>query len=194
MKENNTAERAPTAHWRRCWQLALAVALAGWFATSALAQGDLSQALRDYDNGLYAQAAPVLIEHARKGEIEAQYKLSVMHFYGRGVPEDENEAMVWAQRAAAQGDVNAMYFIGTMYVFGDTLHTTVEDADVEAAKWYFEAARRGHADAEYGLGLLFLAGKGVAQDQGEAFKWIGRAARHGHVNAQDFLKGHPSPH
>jgi len=70
----------------------------------------------------------------------------------------------------------------------------VDDPDVEAAKWFFQAASRGHADAEYSLGLLFLAGKGVTQNQDEALKWINRAAEHGHASARDFLSGQRGGH
>jgi len=179
---------------RRGWPSSLIGIVLTMLAPMAWAQTDIEAALRDYDSGKYAEAAPAMRSLARSGNAIAQYKLSVMHFYGHGVAEDESEAMVWAQRAAAQGDVDAMFFIGTMYVFGDTVHQTVDDPDVEAAKWFFQAASRGHADAEYSLGLLFLAGKGVTQNQDEALKWINRAAEHGHASARDFLSGQRGGH
>lgn len=158
------------------------------FASLASAES-LDEALRSYESGDYDRAAALLIPLAEKGEASAQHRLSVMHFYGRGVPEDENIAMKWAKEAADQGNVDAMYFIGTMYVFGDEIPKSVEDPDLEAAKWIFDAASRGHADAEYALGLLFLAGKGVELDRFEAMKWIERAAEHGHATARSFLSG-----
>lgn len=179
---------------RRRWHGVVTGFFLAALAPAVLAQTDIEAALNDYDSGKYTEAAPAMQSLARAGNAVAQYKLSIMHFYGHGVAEDESEAMVWAQRAAAQGDVDAMFFIGTMYVFGDTVHQTVDDPDVEAAKWFFQAASRGHADAEYSLGLLFLAGKGVTQSQEEALKWIGRAAEHGHASARDFLAGHRGGH
>jgi len=88
--------------------------------------------------------------------------------------------------------VDAMFFVGNIYVFGDQVPVEADDPDQEAAKWFYEAASRGHADAEYHLGLLFLAGKGVIQSQEHAMKWIQSAADHGHAGAQNFLggKGH----
>jgi len=47
--------------------------------------------------------------------------------------------------------------------------------------------RAAISGSQYGLGLLFLAGKGVVQDQEEALKWIRRAADHGHATARSFL-------
>ena len=167
--------------------------LAVFFALLALAlnirAATLDEAIKSFDSGQYEQAAKLLRPLADQGDASAQHRLSMLYFYGRGVPEDETVAMEWAKRSADQGNLDAMYFIGTMYMFGDQVHNTVEAPDLEAAKWFFEAASRGHADAEYSLGLLFLAGKGVVQNQEEAMRWIRRAADHGHVSAQSFLSG-----
>jgi hypothetical protein len=149
----------------------------------------LDDALRHYESGQYDQAAKALVPLAEGGDAVAQSKLSIMYFYGHGVPEDEALAMKWARRSADQGNLDAMYFVGTMFVFGDEIPKTVDDPDMEAARWFFEAASRGHAEAEYGLGLLFLAGKGVVQDQEEAMRWIQRAADSGHAAARSFLAG-----
>lgn len=149
----------------------------------------IDDALRHYDGGQFEAAAQQLAPLAEGGNPVAQERLAIMYFYGRGVPEDEEKALQWARRSADQGNLDAMYFIGNMYVFGDKLPKAVQDPDQEAARWYFEAARKGHAEAEYGLGLLFLAGKGVVQDQEEAMRWIRSAADHGHPGARSFLGG-----
>lgn len=148
------------------------------------------EAIQLYERGQFEEAAQLLIPLAEAGDAPAQHKLSVMYFYGRGVQEDEAQAMQWAQRSADSGNIDAMYFIGTMYVFGDEIPTLVDDPDVEAATWMFKAASRGHADAEYGLGLMFLAGKGVVQDYAEAMKWIRRAADRGHAGALSYVSSH----
>ena len=157
---------------------------------SRAADDALDAALKAYDAGNYAKAAPLLKSLADGGDKVAQHRLSIMHFYGKGVPENERIALDLARRSAAQGNADAMYFIGTIFVFGDDAPKQVEDPDREAAKWYFEAARTGHPEAEYGLGLMFLAGKGVVQDQAEALKWIRRAAEHGHSGARSFVASH----
>ncbi|WP_339380067.1 tetratricopeptide repeat protein [Aromatoleum evansii] len=149
----------------------------------------IEDALRHYDGGQFEAAAQQLAPLAEGGNPVAQERLAIMYFYGRGVPEDEDKALQWARRSADQGNLDAMYFIGNMYVFGEKLPKSVQDPDQEAARWYFEAARKGHAEAEYGLGLLFLAGKGVVQDQEEAMRWIRSAADHGHPGARSFLGG-----
>jgi uncharacterized protein len=157
--------------------------------TGAVHAAPIDDALREYDGGRYEAAAKQFAPLADGGNAVAQERLAIMYFYGRGVPEDEDKALQWARRSADQGNLDAMYFIGNMYVFGDRLPKSVQDPDQEAARWYFEAARKGHAEAEYGLGLLFLAGKGVVQDQEEAMRWIRSAADHGHSGAKSFLGG-----
>lgn len=158
--------------------------------TAQAADGDLEAALQAFETGNYSKAAPLLRSLADAGNSAAQHRLSIMYFYGKGVPENERTALDLANQSAAQGNTDAMYFLGTMFVFGDEAPKQVDDADREAAKWYFEAARKGHPEAEYGLGLMFLAGKGVVQDQAEALKWIRQAAEHGHPGASSFVSSH----
>lgn len=163
------------------------VALCMMLLTGIANAAPIDDAVRLYETGQYEAAAKQLATLAEGGNPVAQEKLAVLYFYGRGVPEDEERALQWARRSAEQGNGEAMYFIGNMYVFGDKLPKSIADPDQEAAKWYFEAARRSVPEAEYGLGLLFLAGKGVVQDQEEAMRWIRLAADHGHAGARSFL-------
>ena len=158
------------------------------FSSAALA-APIDDALKSYDQGDFAQAAKLLPDLAKAGDARAQYSLAVMYFYGRGLPEDEKLALEWARKSAEQGNLDAMFFVGNIYIFGDKVPAITDDPDLEAAKWFFEAASRGHAEAEYGLGLLFLAGKGVVQSNDEAMTWIRRAAEHGHTGAKNFLGG-----
>jgi len=163
----------------------LAVSIAAWAAP-------IDDAIDLLDKGEYAQAAQQLEPLAESGDAIAQYRLAILYFYGHGVPEDEKKSLEWARKSADSGNVDAMFFVGNIYVFGDQVPVEADDPDQEAAKWFYEAASRGHADAEYHLGLLFLAGKGVIQSQEHAMKWIQSAADHGHAGAQNFLggKGH----
>ncbi len=153
---------------------------------SALAT-PLDDAIADLDGGRYEQAADKLKPLAEAGDATAQHRLAILYFYGHGVPEDENVALDWATKSAQGGNVDAMFFVGNIYVFGDRVPLEADDPDLEAAKWFHEAASREHPEAQYSLGLLFLAGKGVIQSQEEAMKWIQRAADHGHAGAKNFM-------
>ena len=56
---------------------------------------------------------------ARQGIASAQFALGVMYFNGRGVPQDNVEAVTWFRRAAEQGDASAQFSLGLRYITGE---------------------------------------------------------------------------
>ena len=52
---------------------------------------------------------------AEQGVWLAQYTLGYMYAEGRGVPQDETEAVRWFRLAADQGHAAASYFLGGLY-------------------------------------------------------------------------------
>ena len=80
---------------------------------------------------------------AEQGLAEAQTWLGVMYEYGKGVSQDDTEAMRWYTKAAAQGDAGAQTNLGGMYSNGDG----VTKDYVHAYKWYSIAAANGYDDA-----------------------------------------------
>jgi uncharacterized protein len=83
-------------------------------------------------------------------------------------------------KLAEQGDVNAQYKLGSMYLNGKGV---AEDA-TEAVKWYRKAAEQGVAIAQFLLGCMYANGEGVAEDATEAVKWYRKAAEQGVAIAQ----------
>lgn len=53
-----------------------------------------------------------LIKRAEAGDANAQYALGSMYANGKGVPQDDAEAMKWWRLAAEAGDVDAQLFLG----------------------------------------------------------------------------------
>ena len=84
------------------------------------------------------------------------------------------------RRAAEQGEADAQFILGYMYVRGEGV---LQDY-AEAAKWWHRAAEQGHVFAQVSLGKMFRDGDDVLQDYAEAVKWFRRAAEQGQVNAQ----------
>lgn len=165
------------------------------FSAMGLAWADpLADALRALDSGRHGQAAQMLRPLADGGSALAQYRLGAMFYNGQGVPEDEKQAIFWWKKAAAQGYVEAMFQLGSAYLFGTQTAKFVPDPDREAATWYFQAASAGHAEAQYHLGLLFLAGKGVIENRQEAARWMKKAAAQGHPEAKKALGSLDSGH
>ena len=78
---------------------------------------------------------------AEQGNAAAQYSLAVMYTSGRGVIEDDAEAVKWYRLAAEQGYAAAQNNLGFMYANGEG----VPKDDAEAVKWYRLAAEQGYA-------------------------------------------------
>lgn len=99
---------------------------------------------------LSAQDTALLIE-ADGGDAGAQGQIGAV-FHGLG---EMKTAVYWWQLAAAQGDADAMQWLGRCYAAGDG----VEQDERLALMWISKAAAAGHAIAAAQLdGLLHRAG------------------------------------
>ena len=103
-----------------------------------------------------------------------------MYDTGRGVPEDDREAVRWYRLAADQGHVTAQFNLGVMHATGEG----VPQDDREAVCWYRLAADQGDVDAQADLGFMYSTGRGVPQDDREAVRWYRLAAEQGHATAR----------
>ena len=106
-------------------------------------------------------------------------------------PESGFEATL---KAAEQGDAEAQYDLGRMYLTG----IGVPGDKAEAVKWTRKAAEQGHARAQFQLGFAYDLGEGVPEDNTESVKWYRKAAKQGDARAQfqlglayDFGEGVP---
>ena len=156
-------------------------------AVNIAAAQSLGDGINAYELGDYQTALNILAPLAETGDIEAQSMLGVMYYNGLGVTENNKRAYELFKKAAEQGNADARFNLGNMYLYSPTLPVEVEDRDVEAARWFFTASQQGHADAQYHLGLLLMTGSGVRQDPEEAYTWIKKAAEQGHPEAQNFI-------
>jgi hypothetical protein len=110
---------------------------------------------------------------AGEGNADAQTRLGLMYYRGRGVPQDFTEALRWSRRAADQGDAVAQFNLGFMYAKG---RGRMPPDYAESALWYRKAADQGNVDAQFNLGLMYHNGQGVPQDSVEAHMWLSLAA------------------
>jgi hypothetical protein len=119
----------------------LAVAF-GFAAATAAAQtlGDARVALGQGDDVMAPQLLRLLAE---EGNADAQSILGAMYRKGRGVPQDETEAVKWFRKAAEQGNADAQYNLGVMYANGDA----VPQDYVQAHMWLSLTAAQGDKDA-----------------------------------------------
>ena len=102
-------------------------------------------------------------------------------YYGQhGAVKNYAEAIKYFRDAANNGNANAQYHLGRMYVNG----CGVEKDEMEAAKWFRKAAEQGDESAQCYIGWMYGAGRGVAKDEVEAVKWYRKAAERGHAHSQ----------
>jgi len=111
---------------------------------------------------------------------EEQFKLAERYLKGKGVPQDNAEAVKWFRKAADQGHARAQFNLGLMYTKG----LGVPQDYAEAAKWFRKAAEQGTAEAQTNLASMYLNAEGVARDYTEAVKWYRKAAGQGDAVAQ----------
>lgn len=157
------------------------------FACSLCIAGPLEDAHRSLEAGQLVDAARRYSALADAGNAEAQFRLGLMYFTGRGVPENEKRAYDLLLKAANQGHLPAMLQLANVLTFGQQIPNLISDPDSEAAKWYFQAASAGSAEAQYSLGVLFQTGKGVVRSPEEALYWMRQAAKNGHDGARAYV-------
>ena len=103
-----------------------------------------------------------------------------MYGQGRGVEIDDEQAAYWFERAATQGDKQAQFNLGNLYIAGQG----VPQDERRAAFWFVQAAQQGDVEAQFNLGNLYFHGNGVTQDDRRAVRWFEKAAQQGYAKAQ----------
>ena len=114
--------------------IALAFVLA-----SELHADDAADCLRYYEGDEYTNAIAPCALAAEQGDVEAQFRLGVLHLVGIGVAQDFDEALRWFSAAAEQGNAMAQYSLGWMYASGDGVTQNV----VVAHMWFNIASANG---------------------------------------------------
>ena len=124
---------------------------------------------------------------AEKGDAAAQCQMGLFYMTGIGFDCDEDKAVEWLTKAAAQNHVQAQYNLGIYYAkFSD------REAQRLAVKWLKEAVKGDSADAQYNLAQLYLNHHHPAsREQGagrRAIALLTRAAAQGHSGAKAKLR------
>src|SRR4051794_21364748 len=112
---------------------------------------------------------------AEKGDASAQNTLGNFYADGNVIDEsiDKQKAFSWWQKAAENGNFNAMYKVGASYFLGTN---GVPQDPQRALKWFQEAASKGHPRAQVGLAKLYAGGLLGTNDYLTAQRWLKAAA------------------
>lgn len=137
----------------------------------------------------YSQAYDNL-QKAEAGDAAAQAAIAKLYMQIGGSLEqyghqnDYAESFKWAQKAAAQGNLDGMYCLALCYEHGRG--TTV--SKVKAADTYKKAAERGHAPSQWNLAVCYMNGYGYDRNEVTGYMWAYRAADQEYDLAVDGLR------
>lgn len=70
---------------------------------SPATRSELEQGKRLFKDGYYKRAMQQLLPLAAEGNMEAQYAVGYMYYYGFGTTQDTESGAFWIQRSANQG-------------------------------------------------------------------------------------------
>ncbi|RYH20466.1 sel1 repeat family protein [archaeon] len=120
---------------------------------------------------------------AEKGAVAAQYKLATFYRDGKGIEKDQEEALKWFEKAAEQGNGDA---VDNLISF----HSSNKSTEAATSAWLAAAAEKGNANAQILLGTYYANGLGVAKDVDEALRLYKLAAAKQNVDALFALGTH----
>lgn len=129
----------------------------------------------EYSGRDEAMASYWCLRSADQGYDRACYSMGMLYLQGLGVPEDEEQALRYFQKA--QGLPDAERQLGLYYAYGP-------EEDWEQAVYHLrKAAEEGDLDAQYRMGVAYEYGYGVQPDAPEAARWYQLAANQRHPQA-----------
>lgn len=116
---------------------------------------------------------PGVRKAAEEGDAVAQFRLGEALFHDPARTNDTSaQAIRWLQRAAENGNADAMIFLGRLSRTGVGI---LQDF-AQASTWIHTAAVRGSPEGMLEMGRLYRDGIGVDKDLVRAYVWFNRAA------------------
>jgi len=92
---------------------------------------------------------------------------------------DASQAVIWYEKAAAQGHTRAQWLLGAGYFQGIGIEKDMEKAEY----WLLKSAQAGDADGQYTLAGYYF----MKPDIVKAEYWIEKAIEQGHEEAKAML-------
>ena len=115
---------------------------------------------------------PSIKEKADGGDPKAQYIYALARELGRGVHRNNDVALEYYEKSAAQGFAKAQYTLGMIYFYDGR---GLEDFQ-RGVEFLEKASRQGHVGAKYTLSVIYLEGvNGIPQDKDTGMKLLKEA-------------------
>ncbi len=108
-----------------------------------------------------------LVRRARAGNAQAQFELGSRFNYGRGVPKNVAEALIWLRRAGLAGRHEAQRLLAVKFFNGYDVPIGHE----EAFRWTQRLAESGDPPAQVTLASMYANGEGVARSLVRSYMW-----------------------
>lgn len=132
-----------------------------------------------YQDGDYKLALSIWKKSAKKGDANAQYNIGMLHDFGKGIPENNKEAIKWYKKAAEQGYSAAQLNLAAMYNNGEGVPVSID----LASKYYLYAAKQDNELAQISLSDIRLKQNKFK----ESMVWAFRSLNNGYTEAQAFI-------
>lgn len=123
-----------------------------------------------------------LIASAERGCMYAQYMLGGMLLDGEDIKKDEKQAVVWYQRAAAQGHIDSQNILGQLY-FSGCSDVGIDQSHEKAREYFSKCALQGCAHSQFLLGFLEFENN----KHDVALKWYTLSAAQEYPEAMEIL-------
>lgn len=117
---------------------------------------------------------------AKKGNVEAEFKIGEMYETGFGVETDMEQAEYWITKAANEGHETANFKL----LYWDLQKNGKTEANKAKVEELQTKAKSGNADAQYYLGKMYANGVGVKKNNDKAIDWLNKAALVGVLAAE----------
>lgn len=170
-----------------CWRSVVAVALTLGVAMGSANAGpeeDFANGMISYRRADFVTAMPLLRKAADAGHAEAQVTLASI----LDASESDEEAVAYYRKAAATGNLDGIFGLGTMLWSGEGVKKDVKEAKILITR----AAEGGHKQAIRSLAQAYLRGElEITEEQrkgSEALKWITLAADDAFMPALEALE------
>ncbi|MCB8839544.1 tetratricopeptide repeat protein [Aurantimonas sp. VKM B-3413] len=137
--------------------------------------------------GGFAEAKTYFEKAANAGVADAQYAMSQLYAYGRGVQADDEKARAWLRAAAINGQDTAQIEYGIWLINGRGGPQKMKDG----FRFLKRAAELGNPIAINRVAHLYKDGIGTEPDRLEAAKWavIAKRVKNSDSQLDDFFRG-----
>lgn len=142
---------------------------------------EMVEAMAAYEKDNMEEAIQLFTKAAKKGNVQGMIMLGREFFSGRL---ERDEALDWAEKAAAKGEPNAMVLAGAIHAF--SFFEDVASRKKEASRWLKKAAKKENferVDQEYVRLACSCYSADAVDDELDALIWCKSSAEAGNLQA-----------